>query len=550
MKKAILLFILMISAVVYGRHTFNLIKRSPEKPKNNSGATLPVKAHQKDKMNVIFFLVDDLGWADVGVNGSTLYETPNIDKFAKEGVNFKQGYSTCHVCSPSRSSILTGKYPARLKLTDWLAGRKDYPFQKLKNVKTIQSLPLEEKTLAEVLKENGYQTASYGKWHLGEEGSTPLDHGFNERITEWNKGWPAVSYFAPYQMKGLEGGAEGEYLTDRLTSEATKYIERNKDKPFFLYLPHFTVHDPIEGRPDLVKKYQDKLAKMGPMKGPAYILEGNPDSNVVRSRSALNALLDDPRYKGFSQLPDRLVKIKQHQDNVQFAAMVESMDESLGRILAKLKELKIEDKTIVIFVSDNGGMSAANFGNPDKKIGVKNLDKVFSTSNLPLRAGKGWFYEGGIRVPMIIKWPGQGKQGMVSNVPVIGTDFYPTILDMLGLPLQPAQHQDGKSLTSLLKGAKTLDRKALYWHFPHYSNHGMQSPGAAIRSGDFKLLEYFENQTVQLFNLKADPGEQNDISKSQPAKAKELRDMLHVWQKDVSARMMENNPDYVSSAGR
>jgi arylsulfatase A len=551
MKKAILLTILLISAAVYARHGltpkhYSLSSLSNPATKNFAKPrSIPVPP--AGKMNVVLFVVDDLGWADVSVNGSEVYETPNIEKLAKEGVSFKQAYSTCHVCSPSRSSILTGKYPARLKLTDWLTGRKDYPFQKLKNVETIQSLPLQEETLAEALKSSGYKTAIYGKWHLGEEDSSPLKHGFDERITEWNKGWPAVSYFSPYQMKGLEGGPDGEYLTDRLTSEATKYIEHNKDQPFFLYLPHFAVHDPIEGRPDLVKKYQKKLAERGPFKGPAYILEENPDTTVTHSRSELNALLNDERYKGFSGLPGRMVKIKQFQDNVQFAAMVESMDESLGKIMAKLKELKIEDKTIIIFVSDNGGMSAANFGKPDKVINPKALDKTFSTSNLPLRGGKGWFYEGGIRVPMIVKWPGQGKQGLVSQTPVIGTDIYPTILDMLGLKLRPEQHKDGKSIASLVKGGQTLDRKAIYWHFPHYSNHGLQSPGGAVRSGDYKLLEYFENHTVQLFNLKNDPGEQNDISKSQPAKVTELKTLLHNWQKEVGAKMMEKNPDYISS---
>jgi len=243
------------------------------------------------------------------------------------------------------------------------------------------------------------------------------------------------------------------------------------------------------------------------------------------------------------------VKIKQHQDNVQFAAMVESVDESLGRVLAKLKSLGIDDNTIVILFSDNGGMSAANFGSPNRIVAKDQLDKAYSTSNLPLRGAKGWLYEGGIREPLVIHWPNYGDQGKLCDVPVISTDLYPTILAMLDLPLQPEQHADGMSLTPLLKGIDRLDRDAIYWHFPHYSNHGMQSPGGAIHAGDYKLLEYFENNTVQLFNLKDDIGEQNDLAVLQPDKVNELRSMLHAWRDRVSARMMPKNPEYQPTKG-
>jgi arylsulfatase A-like enzyme len=232
-----------------------------------------------------------------------------------------------------------------------------------------------------------------------------------------------------------------------------------------------------------------------------------------------------------------MVKIKQRQDNIQFAAMVEAMDESLGRVLAKLKRLGLEENTIVIFFSDNGGMSAANFGNPKRVVSPSKLDLAYSTSNLPLRGAKGWLYEGGIRVPMIVKWPGKGKRGAVCDVPVISTDFYPSILEMAGLPSQPVQHKDGLSFVSALKG-EPFEGKAIFWHFPHYSNHGMQSPGGAVRVGDYKLLEYFENKSVQLFNLKEDPGEQKDLSREQPKKARQLLTRLQAWRKDVAARMM------------
>jgi len=486
--------------------------------------------------NIVFFLVDDLGWSDVGCYGSRFYETPRIDLLAKQGVRFTQAYAACHVCSPTRASILTGKYPARLHLTDWLTGRKDFPFQKLKNARINQHLPFEEITLAEALKSRGYSTAIFGKWHLGENPSGPLAHGFDVQVPKWNKGWPNLGYHAPFGLEGLDG-AKGEYLTDRLTDEALNFIEQNRDQPFFLYLSHFAVHDPIHGRPDLVKKYQRKLARMQRAEGPNFILEGNPDDARPLSRDELNALRAQPSYQGHRVFPQRTIKIKQHQDNVQFAAMVEAMDESLGRVLDKVKALGLSDNTIVIFYSDNGGMSAANFYSPERVVANAKLDAAYSTSNVPLRGAKGWLYEGGIRVPMIVKWPGQGKAGIVCEEPIISPDFYPTILDMAGLPAQAHQHVDGVSFVPALKG-QAFERNAIYWHFPHYSNHGMQSPGGAIRLGDYKLLEYFENNTVQLFNLKEDLEEQNNLAMAQPEKTRELLVMLQAWRKEVSARMM------------
>ncbi len=503
------------------------------------------------KMNVVLFLVDDLGWKDISSYGSDFYETPNIDQLASQGVRFTDAYAACQVCSPTRASILSGKYPGRSGLSDWLPGRKDFPFQRFLNVRSVQQLSYEDSTLAETLKANGYRTAIFGKWHLGEDPSNPLAHGFEERLSEWNKGWPNQTYFSPYGMPGLQDGPKGEYLTDRVTTEALKYIEKNKDKPFFMYLSHFAVHDPIQGRPDLVEKYRKKLAQMKKPSGAPFILEGNPDDPQPLSRSQLDNLLNDPQYAGYSVLPQHTVKIKQFQDNIQFAAMVESMDESMGRVMNKLKELGIDQNTIIIFASDNGGMSAANIGNPYRVIRPNALDGAFASSNLPLRAGKGWLYEGGIRVPTIIKWPGQGQISKESHVPIISTDFYPTILDMLGLPLLPEQHKDGVSITPLLKGKEAINRKAIFWHFPHYSNHGMQSPGGAVRYGDYKLIEYYENNTVQLFNLVNDIGEQNDIAKQEPQKANELRAMLHQWRKSVNAKMLAPNPGFSpdSSAG-
>lgn len=511
--------------------------------------TTKTKKNQK-KPNVVFFLVDDLGLMDVGYTGSTFYETPNIDSFAKKGVVFSQAYAACHVCSPTRASILTGQYPARLGLTDWLPGRKDFSFQKLQTVPSIQHLPYDVKTLPEVLKDNGYATAIFGKWHLGEDSGSTKKQGFDVHVPDWNKGWPNGTYFSPYDMKGLEGGVNGEYLTDRLTDEALKWVAKNKDKPFFLYLAHFAVHDPIQGRGDLVVKYEKKRNQLPKQNPTPYILEGNPDDADPLSREELTARLKDTAHQGIKIYPDRTAKIKQRQDNPQFAAMVESMDESFGKVMKRLKELGLSDNTIVVFFSDNGGMSAANFGNPAKKIAPCDADKVFSTSNLPLRGAKGWLYEGGIHEPLVIYWPEQGLHGVRVDVPVISTDFYATFLDMLGIDNKPGGNNgvDGVSIVPALKGdgsgMEKLKQKPLFWHFPHYSNHGAQSPGGAVRLGDYKLIEYYENNTVQLFNLKNDPGEQNDLSKTNPDKVNQLRDLLHAWRKEVGARMPVANQKY------
>ena len=536
-----------------------------------------VSSTQHKKLNVIFFLVDDMGWSDLGYEGSSMYETPNIDKFAKQGIRFTQAYAACHVCSPTRASIMTGEYPARLHLTDWLPGRKDFPFQKLESSKlTVQHLPYNQPTLPRILKDNGYETAIFGKWHLGWDDTTyansPQRQGFDLHIPDWDAGWPNGTYFSPYGLKGLEGGPKGQYLTDRLTDEAMKWVTKNKDHPFFLYLANFAVHDPIQGRGDLVLKYEKKLNKMraaeesGSMKGNVsstnmyspkessrYILEGNPDDPNPLSREELNALSKDKDYQGYSLLPNRTVKVRQQQTNPIFAAMVESVDESLAKVLATLKKLGLEDNTIVIFFSDNGGMSAANFGKPTRNISPCNLDRAYSTSNLPLRGGKGWLYEGGIREPLIIYVPDAVSNGKVCDVPVVSTDFYATIMDMLHLPKTNGEDGvDGMSLVPIIKqqkeGTEKIADRAIYWHFPHYSNHGAQSPGGAVRYGDYKLLEYYENNTVQLFDIKNDPGERYDLAKKEPAKADQLRKMLHEWRKKVGAVMPYPNPKYDPNA--
>ncbi len=513
--------------------TLGACAAEPDAPASSPAA----EATPERPPNIVFFLVDDMGWRDVGVFGSTFYETPHIDALAEQGVRFTNAYAATHVCSPTRASLLTGKYPARLRLTDWLPGRRGHDFERLLSAEKLAALPLHEVTLAEALREHGYSTAIFGKWHLGGGEAGPLNQGFDVQKPDFPGSTPRGGYFPPYLMAGLVvEGEEDEYLTDRLTDFAVDFIEQSQDGPFFLYLSHFAVHDPIEGRPDLVLEYREKAAGTTPPAGPAFLLEGNPDDPEPLSRAQLNALLEQPSHQEHRVLPHDTVKIKQHQDNVEFAAMVTAIDDSLGRVQGTLDRLGLSENTIVVFYSDNGGMAAANLGNPARVIPTDLLDVAYSTSNLPLRGAKGWLYEGGIRVPLIVRWPGAGRTGAVRDEPVISPDFYPTLLEMAGLPPRPEQHVDGVSFAAAVKG-EDFERGPIYWHFPHYSNHGMQSPGGAIRDGAFKLLEYFENGTVQLFDLDSDPGEQRDLAAEQSARAAELRDRLHAWRESVSAAM-------------
>ena len=486
----------------------------------------PVQSQETKPLNIVFFLVDDLGWSDVACYGSSFYETPAIDQLARDGMLFDNAYSTCHVCSPSRASILTGKYPARTNLTEWLGGRPEREYEPLHHGEKLTALPAEEQTLAETLKSHGYATANYGKAHLNND---PKSYGFDEAITGWVR-----SYFHPFSpaySKSLPA-KEGDYYTDKLTDAALDFIERHQEGPFFVHLEHFSVHDPIQGRKDLVEKYTKKLATLPKQEGPDYILEANPDGPVV-SASQLQALEENDDRT--SHQDERVWWVKQKQDNVEFAGMLEATDQSLGRIRAKLKELGLEENTIIIFTSDNGGMSASNqyrgINHPRQT-----LDSQFASSNLPLRGAKGWNYEGGIRVPLIVHWPNNIRANSKSHAVVTGTDFYPTLLEMLKLPALPDQHVDGRSFVPALR-EEDYDRGPIYWHFPHYSNHGYQSPNGAIRSGRYKLIEYYENGTVQLFDLQNDLGEKNDLAKLDPATTQKLQKMLEDWRKDVDAKM-------------
>jgi len=436
--------------------------------------------------NVVLIVADDLGWADLGCYGSRFHRTPHLDRLAREGMRFTQAYAACPVCSPTRAALMTGKYPARLHLTDWLPGRPDLPAQKLLRPALRQELPLEETTLAELLQPKGYVSASIGKWHLGGDGFGPKEQGFSVNVAGDAAGSPR-SYFAPFQqngkfMPGLEQAPEGEYLTDRLTLEAEKFIEENREKPFFLYLPHYTVHIPLKAKPDLVAKYE------------------------ALPRPALP------------------------QNNPIYAAMLESLDESVGRIMQKLEELKLSDRTVIVFTSDNGGL--ATLEGPHTP----------STSNAPLREGKGYLYEGGIRVPLIVKWPLGCKPETLCDTPVCSIDLFPTLGEICGA--SPAKGIDGLSLVPLLRKSGELANRLLFWHYPHYSNQGIQ-PGGAIRDGDDKLIEFYETGRLELFNLKTDPGESNNLSESQPEKTKALAAKLREWRRSVDAQEMRPNPDYV-----
>jgi len=453
---------------------------------------------QKNPLNFVFFLIDDFGWMDFGVNNPhCFYETPNIDRLARSGTNFTDGYAANPVCSPTRYSIMTGKYPSRVDATNWFSGKRSGRFNP---APLNDKMPLQELTLAEALKEHGYKTAFIGKWHLGsEEKYWPENQGFDVNVGGWAVGSPRGGYFAPFDNPRLGDYPEGSHLPKVLTDESLKLLERYRDEPFLLYLAFYSVHTPLQGRNDLIAKYKAKRERILD----ANEMEFGPEEQVWPVNNK------------------RQVRIR--QCHAVYGAMVEAMDEQIGRVLNKLEELGISDNTAVILMSDNGGLSTSE-GSP--------------TSNLPLRAGKGWLYEGGIREPFLILWPGVTKPGSQCDVPVISTDFYPTILDMAGLPMKKDQHLDGVSLVPLLKGRTRIERDAIYWHYPHYSNQG-GFPGGAIRMHDWKLIERFEDGQVHLYNLKLDIGEREDLASEYPQRVGQMRSKLHAWYKQVDAKFLQ-----------
>jgi arylsulfatase A-like enzyme len=439
-----------------------------------------IRAQARRPPNVVLILSDDLGWADLSCYGSSFYETPNLDRLASQGIRFTNGYSSCPVCSPARAGLLTGKYPARLHLTDWIPGRRQWPHSKLLRLEFKQQLPLEEITLAEALKPLGYASASIGKWHLGREDFYPDKQGFDLNYGGTERGSPP-SFYAPFQIPGIQERGPDDYLDDNLTARAEEFIEENRDRPFFLYLPHFAVHLPYGGRKDLIAKYKSRPI---PEKG---------------------------------------------QNNPVYAAMVESMDHAIGRLMQKLDETGLAENTLVIFTSDNGGLR------------YEGTRKELVTSNEPLRAGKGHCYEGGIRVPFILRWPGRIPAGVTNDTPVITMDCYPTILEACGATRHGGKH-DAEPLQPLFHGGR-LRRDALYWHYPHYSNQG-GVPCGGIREGDWKLIEFYEDSRVELFNLRDDIGERRNLVRREAKTAQRLRAKLEKWRRSVNAHMPQPNPNY------
>ena len=448
--------------------------------------------------NFVFFLVDDLGYMDIGANNpQTFYETPHVDTLAREAMRFTDGYAANPVCSPTRYSIMTGKYPSRVDATNFFSGKRAGRFLP---APLYDRMPLEEFTLAEALAKGGYRTAFLGKWHLGPtEAYWPEHQGFDVNIGGHARGMPR-SYFSPYANPRLADGPRGEHLTARLTDEAVGLIDKFQADPFLLYLSFYTVHTPLRAPKELVAKYQKKAER----------LSGRPEFA--------------PEEQVLPGGRERQVRIL--QKHATYAAMVESMDASVGRVIDKLKQAGLYDNTVICFMSDNGGLSTSE-GSP--------------TSNLPLRGGKGWLYEGGIREPFMIRWPGVTDQGGTCSQPVISTDFYPTMLEIAGLESRPQQHRDGESLVGLLKGDGQLQRETLYWHYPHYSNQG-GFPGGAIRQSKWKLIERFEDGSIQLYDLQADLGERTNVADDNPDLVQTLRRKLHAWYQDVDAKFLRSKP--------
>ena len=462
--------------------------------------------------NIVFILIDDLGQRDLGCYGSTFYETPNIDSLARDGMRFTDAYAACPVCSPTRGSILTGRYPASLGITNWIdwGGRLHPSRGLLIDVPYIRELPADVPNLAGELRSRGYATWHVGKWHLGGEEAWPDKRGFDVNVGGWTVGQPWRGYFSPWEFPTLADGPPGEYLTDRLTDEAIALIRgRDRGRPFFLNLWYYAVHTPIQAKEPLVAKYREKARRLGLdrqpalVEGPAFPCEHKKDKRILR-----RVVQSDPVY----------------------AAMIETLDGNVGRLLAALDEDGAAGETIVIFTSDNGGLSTSE-GSP--------------TSNLPLAEGKGWMYEGGTREPLLVRWPGVVRPGSTCYEVVTSPDFLPTLLDAAtpgGAGIPPGL--DGVSLMPLLRGEPALDREAVFWHYPHYGNQG-GTPGSSVRSGRHKLIEFFETGEPELYDLQTDTGEDRNLADRLPEVRNRLHALLRGWRDRVEAKLPQPNPDYV-----
>ena len=447
-----------------------------------------------------------MGARDLSNEGSTFYESPNIDRIANEGMKFTRGYATCQVCSPSRASILTGKYPTNHGITTWIGDSAGEAWNKRgRNDSHLppeyeRNLRASEITLAEAMKDAGYTTFFAGKWHLGSKSSWPTDHGFDINKGGWDVGGPRGGFFSPYISPNLESGPDGESLTLRLGQETADFIEAHKDQPFFAYLSFYTVHAPIQTTQALWKKYRDKAEKMG----------------LTNERERF--------------LFDRRLNVRQVQDCPIYAGMIEQLDQAVGIVLDKLDELGLDDNTIVCFTSDNGGVSSGD---------------AYATSNLPLRGGKGRQWEGGIREPFYIKAPGVSKQGAQNATPVNGIDWYPTLLDLCMIEIPKKQRVDGVSLVPLLEGKKIKNRP-LYWHYPHYGNQGGE-PSSIIMEGDWKLIHYHEDGRDELYHLGNDIGEHNDLIAKEKIRGLQMREKLDAWLKQTNAKFPKPDPKFDSA---
>lgn len=445
----------------------------------------PRSAAGRTQNNILFILVDDLGAMDLGYTGSSLYRTPNIDTLASQSVVFTQAYASSPVCSPTRAALMTGKNPARLGITTWIPGG-EYQHKPLVEPTIPAQLPLSERTIAEILKERGYRTFFAGKWHLGAEGYLPQDQGFDINIGGGHMGQPPGGYYAPYHNPQLPDGPAGEYLTDRLTNETIRFLEGAGDKPFFAYLSYYTVHTPVQAGPrDSERLFQDAARKNRSASGPAERGEGAG-------------------------------RTKLKQDDAAYASMIYALDENVGRLLAALDRLHLARNTMVVFTSDNGGLSTL-----DPAISL--YEEGTPTSNEPLRAGKGWTYEGGIRVPLLVRRADRTHAGYEVAAPVVSTDLFYTILELAGA--QSPAAPDAMSLVPALNGAQLPAQRPLLWHFPHYHGSG-STPASAVRVGEWKLVKTYETGKLELFNLQRDPGETTDLSAREPARTAELHALM------------------------
>lgn len=482
-------------------------------------AQAPARDPHAAPMNVLLIIADDLGWADVSPNNpQSFYETPALQRLAATGANLPNAYATSPVCSPSRVSLMTGRYPARTATTEWFDTRP-HRSENFLTAENVDHLPPAEVTIAETLHARGYRTMYCGKWHLGHEPDHQPDRrGFEVSIAASGAGSPGPGgYFAPYAdaLPGLANAPEGEHLPARLTDEAIAFIARDDPRPFFVTLSYYSVHTPLQGRPDLVQKYEARRDQLAHDDAQRFADEEQAWDRV-RDRE-----------------PTR--KARRVQDHAVYAAMVEAMDEHIGRLLDALDTAGLAGNTLIIFTSDNGGLSTAE-GSP--------------TSNLPLRGGKGWIYEGGLRVPLLIRWPGVTTPGTTCPTRAIGTDVFASIVDAAGLDIAAhAAHTDGHSLRPALTATEALPREPLFWHYPHYANQG-GFPAAAVRFDRWKLVQRLEDGRVHLYDLARDPGETSDVAAAHPAIAADLHNRLLTWQANTGARFLRAKPDAPSTPWR